>query len=72
MGLIVNRAPNGELNAGIREEIENQGLNLIGVVPHSEDVYELDCEGKPTSVNLPEGSPVRTALIQAVEKMLHG
>lgn len=71
MGLIVNRAPNGKLNEGTREEIENQGLNLLGVVPHSEDVYELDCEGKPTTVNLPQDSPVRKALIEAVEKLLH-
>ena len=71
VGLIVNRAPKGELNAGVKEEIEHQGLNLIGVVPHSEEVYELDCEGKPTSLNLPQDSPVRRALIEAVEKLLH-
>ncbi|MCD2492717.1 AAA family ATPase [Lacrimispora sp. NSJ-141] len=71
MGLIVNRAPEGSLNEGIREEIDNQGLNLIGVVPHSEAVYEFDCEGKPTAVNLPQDSPVRKALIEAVEKLLH-
>ncbi|QNM05874.1 ATP-binding protein [Qiania dongpingensis] len=71
MGLIVNRAPEGSLNEGIREEIGNQGLNLIGVVPHSEAVYEFDCEGRPTAVNLPQDSPVRKALIEAVEKLLH-
>ena len=71
MGLIVNRAPEGKLNEGTREEIEKQGLNLVGVVPHSEDVYEMDCEGKATAINLPEDSPVREALIQAVEKLLH-
>ena len=71
MGLIVNRAPEGTLNEGTREEIEKQGLNLVGVVPHSEEVYEMDCEGKATAINLPEDSPVREALIQAVEKLLH-
>ena len=71
MGLIVNRAPKGELNEGVREEIDKQGLNLIGVVPQSEEVYEFDCEGKPTAVDLPEDSPVRQALIVAVEKLLH-
>ena len=33
VGLIVNRAPKGELSDGIREEIGLQGLNLLGVVP---------------------------------------
>ena len=60
-----------KLNDGVREEIEKQGLNLIGVVPHSDDVYELDCEGEPTSLKLPKDSPVRSALIGAVEKLLN-
>ena len=59
VGLIVNRAPNGVLNEGTREEIEKQGLTLLGVVPHDDQVYEYDCDGKPT-VRLPEDSPVQT------------
>ena len=42
VGLIVNRAPNGVLNEGTREEIEKQGLTLLGVVPHDDQVYEYD------------------------------
>ena len=61
IGLIVNRAPNGVLNEGTKEEIEIQGLNLLGVVPQDELVYEYDCEGRPT-VELPEDSPVRKAM----------
>ena len=61
VGLIINRAPGGKLNAGIQEEIENQGLHLLGVVPQDEDVYEYDCEGKPTA-DLPEDNPVKKAL----------
>ena len=49
VGLIVNRAPGGRLNEGILEEIQIQGLNLLGVVPQDESVYEYDCSGKPTS-----------------------
>ena len=48
VGLIVNRAPGGELSDGIREEIAKQKLDLVGVVPHDESVYEYDCDGKPT------------------------
>ena len=33
-GLIVNRVPDGKLDAGTLEEIRNQGLELLGVVPH--------------------------------------
>lgn len=68
MGLIVNRAPDGKLNEGTMEEIKNQGLELLGVIPQSTEVYEYDCEGKPT-VELPEDSPVRTALTQVMEKL---
>lgn len=68
MGLIVNRAPDGILNEGTKEEIENQGLELLGVVPHNDQVYEYDCDGKPT-VNLPENSPVRLALNEIIKKL---
>ena len=68
IGLIVNRAPNGVLNEGTKEEIELQGLNLLGVIPQDELVYEFDCEGKPT-VELPEDSPVRAALKEIVAKL---
>ena len=68
IGLIVNRAPNGVLNEGTREEIEKQGLTLLGVVPHDDQVYEYDCDGKPT-VRLPEDSPVRAALKKIVENL---
>jgi CO dehydrogenase maturation factor len=59
--LIVNRAPDGVLNAGVLEEIEKQNLDLIGVLPQDELVYEYDCEGKPSAL-VPEDSKVKTAL----------
>ena len=61
VGLVVNRAPNGELNEGVREEIEKNGLDLLGVVPHDDAVYDYDCDGKPTS-SLDESSPARAAM----------
>ena len=61
MGLIVNRAPGGVLNAGVQEEIEKHGLELFGVLPQDETVYEYDCEGKPSS-QVPETAPVKMAL----------
>ena len=53
VGLIVNRAPEGKLDAGTMEEVEKQGLTLLGVVPQDQDVYQYDCDGKPI-VRLPK------------------
>ena len=61
MGLIVNRAPGGVLDAGIQAEIDKHGLKLFGVLPHDEAVYRCDCDGEP-SARLPESDPMKTAL----------
>ncbi|MCT8976748.1 AAA family ATPase [Clostridium sp. CX1] len=68
MGLIVNRAPEGKLNPGTLEEIEKQGLKLLGIVPQDDMVYQYDCAGKPM-VKLPESSPVKNALKDIIEKL---
>ena len=68
VGLIVNRAPGGTLNEGTKEEIEKQGLHLLGVIPQNEDVYEFDCDGKPI-IQLPEDSPVRKSLYDILDSM---
>ena len=61
MGLIVNRAPNGVLDDGVKAEIEKHGLTLFGVLPQDEAVYRCDCEGTP-SAKLPDSDPVKVAL----------
>ena len=61
MGLIVNRAPDGVLDEGIKAEIEKHGLKLFGVLPHSEAVYRCDCDGEP-SAQLPTNEPMKVAL----------
>jgi CO dehydrogenase maturation factor len=61
MGLIVNRAPGGVLDDGVKEEIEKHGLTLFGVLPHDEAVYRCDCDGEPSS-KLPENDPMKVAL----------
>ena len=61
MGLIVNRAPGGVLDDGIKAEIEKHGLKLFGVLPHSDAVYRCDCDGEP-SANLPDSEPMKLAL----------
>ena len=61
MGVIINRAPGGVLDNGVREEIEKHGLKLFGVLPQDEAVYRCDCDGEP-SAKLPDSDPMKTAL----------
>ncbi|MBQ6875552.1 MAG: AAA family ATPase [Lachnospiraceae bacterium] len=68
VGLIINRAPGGVVSEGTMEEVEAQGLNLIGVVPQDEQVYQFDCDGKPT-VELPESSAVKQAMKSILTKL---
>ena len=61
MGLIVNRAPGGVLDEGVKQEIEKHGLTLFGVLPQDEAVYRCDCNGDPSS-KLPQSDPMKTAV----------
>ncbi len=61
MGLIINRAPEGVLDEGIKEEIQKHGLTLLGVLPQDDAVYRCDCAGEP-SAKLPDSDPMKTAL----------
>ena len=66
--LIVNRAPGGAINEGIKTAIAEHGLDLLAVLPQDNDVYELDTEGKPTS-EVPETNPVKKALYSALDTL---
>lgn len=66
--LIVNRAPEGKLNSGTMEEIKNQGLDLLGVVPMDTIIYEYDSIGKPL-VEMPKDSPSKKALYDILSKI---
>ena len=68
MGLIVNRAPDGQLDAGIMEEIEKHGLKLLGVLPQDEGVYRCDCDGEP-SAKLPDSNPVKAAVKKTMQAL---
>ncbi len=61
MGLIINRAPGGVLDDGVKAEIEKHGLKLFGVLPHDDAVYRCDCNGEP-SAKLPDNDPMKIAL----------
>ncbi|MDR3324905.1 MAG: AAA family ATPase [Spirochaetaceae bacterium] len=66
--LIVNRAPGGVLDDGVKEEIAAQKLTLLGVLPQDDMVYQYDAAGKPL-VALPEDAPVKRALSGIIEKL---
>ena len=68
MGLIVNRAPGGVLDEGVKAEIEKHGLTLFGVLPQDEAVYRCDCDGEP-SAKLPGSNPVKQALQEIAKKI---
>ena len=68
MKLIVNRAPEGKLNEGVQEEIEKQGLELVGVLPQDQAVYEADCDGKP-SAHVPDSAPIKQALAGIIKEL---
>lgn len=66
--LIVNRAPGGELNDGIKEEIALQKLDLVGVIPQDETIYEYDSAGNATS-KVPADNPVRLKVAEIMKEL---
>ena len=64
--LIINRATDGKAGAGVMEEVEKYGMDLAGILPTSETIYEFDDEGKPTST-IPEDDPFRKALYDVLD-----
>jgi CO dehydrogenase maturation factor len=58
--LVVNRAAQG-LSPALRAAIEENGLNLLAVLPDDETVAEYDAAGMPL-VGLPADSPLSVAL----------
>ena len=68
MKLIVNRAPDGKLSDGVMEEIESRGLDLLGVLPQDEAVYNYDSDGLPSST-VPETSPIKLAIKEIISAL---
>ena len=67
-GLIVNRAPDGQITEGIQEEIALQELELFGILPQDTNIYEYDSAGKPL-IEIPMESPVRQALGNIIQNL---
>jgi CO dehydrogenase maturation factor len=69
VGLIINRAPEGELPQGIQDEIEKNGLTLYGVVPQDSAVFEYDSEGKPL-IELPAASIAKKSAEEIFQEII--
>jgi len=68
LALIINRVPDG-LEETTKAEIEKLGIELAGVVPTDENVYQYDLEGKAT-FELPADSAAVKAVAQILDKYL--
>ena len=66
--LVVNRAPGGVIAEGVLEEIKIQNLDLLGIIPQDEFIYQYDSEGKPV-VDVPEDSPIKMAVKKIIAEL---
>lgn len=66
--LVINRAPEN-LDTSIREEMERQRLNLLGVIPVDEKVFQYDLKGKPI-MNLSDESKAVESVNDLMSKII--
>jgi CO dehydrogenase maturation factor len=66
--LVINRAPEN-LDTSIREEVERQRLNLLGVIPVDEKVFQYDLKGKPI-MNLSDESKAVESVNDLMSKII--
>ena len=66
--LVVDRAP-GELAAGFQQEIQKQGVELLGIIPVDNTIFEYDLQGK-SLLDLPDESPAVEMVAGMMEKMI--
>ena len=66
--LILNQV-RGDVSADLMSVIDQEGLNLVGIIPEDDQIYELDQAGQPTS-ELNTDNPAVGAAYQIFEKTL--
>ena len=64
--LVINRAPEHLANS-IREEVERQGIDLLGVIPVDEEVFQYDLKGTPIM-----GLPDESKAVKMVNELMNG
>lgn len=67
VGVVINRAPGGQADPRLLKEVEERGLEVMGVIPEDEGITRFDMEGRSV-LELPEEDPA----VQAVKDILRG
>ncbi len=67
--LVINQAKNGNATDEVVKLLEEEGLELIGMIPEDESVYEYDLKGKPT-VEIPEDNRAVKAAFEIFDKIV--
>lgn len=66
--LILNRLQ-GEMPAVLEEKIHQLDIPLLGVIPASQELAELELSGRPV-IDLPDVSPVYQAVVEMMNKVI--
>jgi CO dehydrogenase maturation factor len=66
--LVINQAKNA-LSATIMDLVEKEGIELAGIIPEDNTVYEFDFDGKPT-IEMPEDSKSLQAAYKIFDKII--
>jgi CO dehydrogenase maturation factor len=67
-GLIVNRAPGGEIPPEVRREAETAGLTVLAAIPLDLHIADADASGAPAA-GIPADAPARLALNALLERL---
>ena len=66
--IIINQAKSDPAEV-VKEMIDSNGLELAGVIPEDEQVYEFDMEGRPT-IDIDEDNPALNAAYSIFDKII--
>jgi len=66
--LIINQARDG-LNDSLKKAVDKFGLDLAGIIPKDDDLYDFDMKGSPTSL-LPDDNPAMSAAWRIFDKII--
>jgi CO dehydrogenase maturation factor len=66
--IIINQAKNDPSDE-VKQMIDEAGLELAGVIPEDEQVYEFDLEGRPT-IEIDENNPALKAAYSIFDRVI--
>jgi CO dehydrogenase maturation factor len=66
--IIINQAKS-DPSETVKSMIDNNGLELAGIIPDDEQVYEFDMEGRPT-IDIGEGNPAMQAAYSIFDQII--